>query len=1033
MTSLPFRHAGFFVFRVPILPSQAIEDLKSATLDATANGAATPLHAWWGEAALKNAISLQSPSLAEAIERTLAGGTNGRPTSVDLPLYRYVSRSAFRCTPRGLFAAAGLGRITTRTALAFGGSNHRVVVDLALDYLSSLLHHILQSHLILDDVRLLINPMLYVSGKAVSLWETSGVGANRSRLQVVLAASERLLHILREFGDDRRTVAEARKLLLACGVRQSELERALAELSQRQILVPEIGVSTTALDPVGHLIEQLPGVGPLREVRASLRKVRRECKATQWTPSTMSLHELQRLTQALPPVSGFASVNRFFQIETECRCNSITISEDVVASIADAVGRLRFAFGDLHAERLTVFAEAFLERYGEATVPVLQVLDPERGILTSLMLPEARSRWPLRGRRQAMLRLLHAALEHRAHTAEIDEEFWDSLGVDSVRELQPAFSVVCTVLGASTVDVDGGRYEVLLDSIVGSEGTELWGRLGRFSRKARGAALMLHRRLAKADGNAIRADVLYAPILGCDVAWHPGAHRYTIACSATVESQGVHSIPLSDLYVQIRGRKVRVVSKRLARSVMPVVGSAFDPALAAEPAFRFLLAVSQQESATPLEWDWGDLSTSPFLPRVRYRSVTLAPARWHVDHADTAAMPLTDDAAVRRANWERWSALRRIPDLVAIRFGEDRLVCSLAHPLGLQMLHKEIAASGFARLEEVRADALDLCATNGSKRYIHEMVIPFVRGTNGAGPASEGYALRGAPLLWSEKFGEGVCLPGSEWLYVKLYASPRQIQAMLRCDMPELVSELRRSSALREWFFFRYKDPDWHLRLRFRLVSKGLREQAFGLVNSACARLQNDGTIWRVQYDTYYREIERFGGARACRLVERIFTVESDLALGAFSSWPEPTYLDAATSLATRWVRWTWEQLGLAPTESSQLAQRLGILMREHYGPERRATKSFPMAPKGGEGALVARGSPWQAYARRAAKPLRQLAALAQEGSLGVAIPELAGDLAHLLINRLFPIDHDDAETALYRSLNRPGKRTARPLDRRSE
>jgi hypothetical protein len=74
---------------------------------------------------------------------------------------------------------------------------------------------------------------------------------------------------------------------------------------------------------------------------------------------------------------------------------------------------------------------------------------------------------------------------------------------------------------------------------------------------------------------------------------------------------------------------------------MPVVGSAFDPALAAEPAFRFLLAVSQQESATPLEWDWGDLSTSPFLPRVRYRSVTLASARWHVDHADTAAMPLT--------------------------------------------------------------------------------------------------------------------------------------------------------------------------------------------------------------------------------------------------------------------------------------------------------------------------------------------------------------------------------------------------------
>jgi hypothetical protein len=76
--------------------------------------------------------------------------------------------------------------------------------------------------------------------------------------------------------------------------------------------------------------------------------------------------------------------------------------------------------------------EAFLERYGVATVPVLQVLDPERGIPTSLMLPETRSRWPLRGAvRQCPL--LHAALEDRAHTAEIDEEFWDSLAVAPVR------------------------------------------------------------------------------------------------------------------------------------------------------------------------------------------------------------------------------------------------------------------------------------------------------------------------------------------------------------------------------------------------------------------------------------------------------------------------------------------------------------------------------------------------------------------------------------------------------------------------
>src|SRR6185369_10658589 len=122
-------------------------------------------------------------------------------------------------------------------------------------------------------------------------------------------------------------------------------------------------------------------------------------------------------------------------------------------------------------------------------------LDPEHGILASLLQREGASRWPLRGRQEAMLRLLHAALSERAHAIEIGDDFWSALSGDIIPALPPAFSAVCTVLSASAAEIDAGRCEVALDSVVGSEGTELWARLGRFNAEARSRVRELNRRL----------------------------------------------------------------------------------------------------------------------------------------------------------------------------------------------------------------------------------------------------------------------------------------------------------------------------------------------------------------------------------------------------------------------------------------------------------------------------------------------------------------------------------------------------------
>ena len=71
-----------------------------------------------------------------------------------------------------------------------------------------------------------------------------------------------------------------------------------------------------------------------------------------------------------------------------------------------------------------------------------------------------------------------------------------------------------------------------------------------------------------------------------------------------------------------------------------------------------------------------------------------------------------------------------------------------------------------------------------------------------------------------------------------------------------------------EWFFIRYSDPDSHLRLRFRGVPERLVGQLVPQVCSWAAELMSEELCLRFCIDTYYREVERYGGEAGAAAAE---------------------------------------------------------------------------------------------------------------------------------------------------------------------
>lgn len=62
-----------------------------------------------------------------------------------------------------------------------------------------------------------------------------------------------------------------------------------------------------------------------------------------------------------------------------------------------------------------------------------------------------------------------------------------------------------------------------------------------------------------------------------------------------------------------------------------------------------------------------------------------------------------------------------------------------------------------------------------------------------------------------------IFIPGSEWLYFKIYTGTKTGDDILKNEVYDFVHDLRRKNIIDQWFFVRYNDPDFHLRLRLHI------------------------------------------------------------------------------------------------------------------------------------------------------------------------------------------------------------------------
>ncbi|MFB7454570.1 lantibiotic dehydratase [Streptomyces sp. NPDC056194] len=1063
--------ADFFVLRTPLLPLEVLlglgeglaapgrdgdQDPGAAALRLDQSRVRTRLRTLACRPDVREALSVASPSFMAGLEAWERSPDSRRGQKAERSLVRYLARMSARPTPFGLFAGCSVGTVGTAdggpTSLELGpSSSYRRHSRLDFGYLTALAADLHRRPEVRRYLAYRPNSVLYRVAGRLRYVEAVRTDAGATYQLVAVEPSPWLCAAVERAGAGARPDEIVAGILEAePEVEHDEAQRAVDELIDHQILVPELAPPVSGREPLGDLLAQLrpfahrAGLG---DVTAALDGARRQLAAAdRRPPGAASLH-YARAADLLTGMSVEADRSRMFHLDLVKPTPQAILGREVIASIlqgAELVHRLGGVRPDPHLAR---FTEAYRARYGAREVPLCEALDPETGIgfpvpaapppaaeplLAGLDLagPDGPGRpdtagahWS--GRHRLLLTWLGEAMRTGAREVALGPEHFEELAAadEAAADRPPmpdSFSVVAGILADSPQAVAQGRYRVHIIGMGGPSGAYL---LGRFCRD--GDVLTRHVRAHLRAEEALRPDAVFAEIAHLpgerigNVLWRPLLRSHEIRCLGRSGAPLDRQIPLTDLALSLDGDRVVLRSVRLGAEVIPRLTTAHHFAASANLGlYRFLCALQTPQLAHGLDVALGPLAAAPYLPRIVSGRLVLSRACWNLSERQLASFRVSSPS-------ERFNAMRRLrrklglPRWVAVAEGDRLLPADLENTVFVDMVAHLLTGRSTATLVELFHGDDEVLVRSPEGRFAHEVVVPFVR-TTGHPPVHR--TDPGPPRGTEPRPCIRSFPPGSEWLYVKLYTGSASADEVLCRIVRPLVRTALADGSADSWFFVRYGDPDWHLRVRLHGDRRRLTGAVLPALYDVVQPLLTEGVVRRVQLDTYEREIERYGGPLGIRLSELLFREDSEVAVRALESLGERAGAEDRWRTALVGIDRLLTGLGLARAEKRALVTAARDRFRSEFHVDRTVQRGiderFRRERAGLEQMLVVPEETDEASA--AVSPLAaELREGVRTGRITRPFTALAGTYVHLHANRVLRSAARAQELVLYDFLSR--------------
>ncbi len=860
----------FVVVRAPVLPVEFYEALCGR-----ASGD-NSLLGFLNNERVRFAIDSASPSLAQAL-RSASASEKDR-LRARRKFRRYLIRMSTRPTPFGAFAGVAIAALGERTTLRLDETTARYCKHLDVPWLLKFVHKMESDPQVFQQLKLQTNPCTLVRGGRVYVRELSSL--HESGKDVKTASLRASSMVTRTLVAARLPIAYEELAAQLSGSAQTssstatheKVRRFLTELWRQGFLLTELRPPFTNGDPAQHVAERLKSLDGADAYRRGL----------QHALDAMDVSG-EESTEAEPGNGSLTHIDSV--VSTSGELNA------AVAREAARAAELLLSMSNLPAgpPHLQAYRRAFEDRYGiDREVPLIEMVDQEYGIGFPPGYDGKKNSGggdapaASRVRRETLFDLARYANDERRLEVELDHELLGRLRTSTPNAHSAPASLELNVFvsAASSRDLDEGRFTIVVGPNVGAmEGGRS---LGRFAGALGAAGVEAYRNAlqscepARPGKHCVELSYLPRNLKLTNILFRPSGRRHEINVGVHPGVSLDQSILVDELLVGMRDGRFYVRSPQLDGDLVICSGHMANPQFAPYLC-RLLTEITLDGVAMLRDFDWGMASILHFLPRVRVGRIVLSVAKWRIS-ADIAGkhFRLSSPEEFERslASWrQEW----KVPRHVHLAEADNRLTLDLENEMDREDLRAELralASNQAILLEEVYPNLDETWLRGSDGRFVAEYVVPLAQRHNGVKPAQ---SRTPDASVAAEQPGLGcrVKTPGSDWLYVKLYAAQSVEDDLLLGPAQDFLRWAAASDLINEWFFIRYADPNPHIRLRFRGVPAKLSASLLPKLIEWAQMLVKEDRCMRFAIDTYEREIERYGGLSSIENAERLFCFDS--------------------------------------------------------------------------------------------------------------------------------------------------------------
>ena len=1041
----------FFVLRTPMIPFGAVlqltDDVNNSFSGAPTHVAGAPdasnalrrlLKSKASHQLIGEAIYLSSPAFSREIETWRLRGDqddDGEDDRIERSFLKYFLRMAGRATPFGLFASLSIGGLGSETCLTVPEHNQlQRHTRLDNELLSLLTNAVLAERGLLPSSRYRASSTIYAVAEQMRYVAEVAQDVGQRRYDLCAIDVTPHLRSVIEAATGGTTVGELLDRLREYTDDANEANQFLQALIDDSVLVSALRPTVTGpapMEQLRHVCDELP-FSPLCSI---LERVLTLVQDLDKKGLCAGEAAYDRVKDAIRTTGVPFKEQKIFQVDLHSEVNAPQLDPEILLSIELGLTILHRLAPQQEPGALDRFIADFRTRYGMREVALTEALDDDIGVgfakapgvgsnpfpfelgleldSPNVARADARDRW--------LLQLWHKAVRDGSRCLSLTDHDIDQAPDSEVLPLPDAFVANATLAANSQDEIALGEYEIFVRGCSGPSGAKMFGRFCHSSERLRDA---VKEHLAQQE--SLRPDAIFAEVVHLpqdrsgNVVCRPLFRRYEIPYAGLSGAPESFQIPASDLDLYLIGDRLHLRSRTLGREVIPSFTNAYDT-LAPEnlALFRFLGAIETQDVMPGVAWNWGILRDAPFVPRVVYGKIVLTLAAWRIGSNEISQVREALTRIERVAIIERLRAEWQLPRFLTLSEQDQILPLDFENPGCIDIVLYEMQHRDSLRLVEMYPHPTRLAARSAEGQFVHEVLVPFVaiRAVTNSAPRPRRDAVSDCQRLFE---------PGTEWLYAKLYTGYRTADKILKEVVVPLVRAALAEGLVDSWFFIRYSDPGFHLRLRVHGNPDALLSVFLPRLQNAVRRFRDRGLPIYLQLDSYDREIERYGGLQGVLVAETMFCVDSERAIDMIAS------LDGKDE-SMRWgialvgIHELLEGFGLELADRVAMLDQLKEVLRKDLAFDERRTRQRLAALLRDQRNEVERliehqlsdTSASNVYGDRVNRIAKRLRDSASRGELSKSVNELIVSYIHMHVNRMLRIPKKEHELVLYDFLSR--------------